>query len=687
MPLFVTAYARICFSTEDAVKYILLIFLSTASAAVFAQGATMYKDTTVPLKNVTLYSSGVAYYEHEGEASGAVRIGLSFTPGQINDVLKSLIVSDSEAKNISVAYQSEDALRKILESLSVNLSEVSDLTDILYAQRGAEIEIVTGEKSSEKITGKILTADKREREAGGDTLSLFASDGVHIVPFKEIRSFRFTDPKRGEDLNTALSVLLRSSSASKKNLSLLIDAAGKRTVRLAYVMESPVWKPTYRIDASANAAEFQAWAIVDNSTDIDWNAVRLTLTTGRPVGFKQDLYPPYYTYRPTLPLMAGAAAAAETYDSAYGEADEAYAEASSPRMMMSMNKVAAEAKMGSSYDYGGSIRDAVNRNVSASDASAEMFTFTPVKPVTIGRQESVMIPIAAVKLPAEKFSVFSNIHLRENTHPKFCVRIENTSGMKFPAGPVSVSSEGSYAGDAVLEFLPAGDTRIIGYGDDMEVSGSLTKKTSSSIDTVKIAGGLLRTTKKRVYDSTYTVKNSAAKSRKILIEHPITGNAALVATKALLEKTPALYRFTLPVDKNATGTLAVSESEIVETTAALVKMNANDFIACSSDADMPKAVRKAFEDIAAEKAKLDEARGAYEKLSADYKTAGDEQKRARENLEATGSSTAQGKQFLDKLMRLESEIDSLQAEMQAARTNLDKAEKDFSDYLKTVKVG
>ena len=648
----------------------------------------MYKDTTVPLKNVTLYSSGVAYYEHEGEASGASRIGLSFTPEQINDVLKSLIVSDSAAKNISVAYQSEDALRKILESLSVNLSEVSDLADILYAQRGAELEVVTGEKAAEKIAGKILAVDRREREAGGDTLSLLASDGVHILPFKEIRSFRFTDPKRGEDLNTALSVLLRSSSASKKNLSILIDAAEKRTVRLAYVMESPVWKPTYRIDAGSGTAEFQAWAIVDNSTDIDWNAVRLTLTTGRPVGFKQDLYPPYYTYRPTLPLMAGAAAAAETYDSAYGEADEAYMEASSPRMMMSMNKVAAEAKMGSSYDdYGDSIRDAVNRNVAASDTSAEMFTFTPVKPVTIGRQESVMIPIAAVKLPAEKFSVFSNMHLRENTHPKFCVRIENTSGMKFPAGPVSVSSEGAYAGDAVLEFLPAGDTRIIGYGDDMEVNGSLTKKSSSSIDTVKIAGGLLRTTKKRVYDSTYTVKNSAAKSRKILIEHPITGNAALVATKALLEKTPALYRFTLSIDKNSTGTLAVSESEIVETTAALIKMTANDFIAYSSDTDMPKAVRKAFEDIAAKKAKLDEAKSAYEKLSADYKTIGDEQRRARENLEATGSSTAQGKQFLDKLMRLESELDSIKTKTEGARANLDKAEKDFSDYLKTVKAG
>ena len=36
-------------------------------------------------------------------------------------------------------------------------------------------------------------------------------------------------------------------------------------------------------------------------------------------------------------------------------------------------------------------------------------------------------------------------------------------------------------------------------------------------------------------------------------------------------------------------------------------------------------------------------------------------------------------------MRLESELDSLKTKTEAARANLDKAEKDFSDYLKTVK--
>ena len=68
----------------------------------------------IPLKKVTLYSSGVAHYVHEGTVSGSGDIELLFSPAQINDVLKSLAVTDPAAKNVTVNYQSEDTLRKTL---------------------------------------------------------------------------------------------------------------------------------------------------------------------------------------------------------------------------------------------------------------------------------------------------------------------------------------------------------------------------------------------------------------------------------------------------------------------------------------------------------------------------------------------------------------------------------------------
>lgn len=653
------------------------LFLLILSANIFAQGAPMYKEATIPLKNVTLYSSGVAYYEHEGSASGSTSVDMTFTPQQINDVLKSLVVADSGAKSITVTYQSEDALQKILESLSVDVSSGTDLASLLNAQKGAEIEV----SARETITGKILTVDRNNKEGSDGTISLAAQDGVHVIPLKEVRRFQFTDTKRNEDLNTALNLILNASSSTKKHLGINIEASGNRTVRFAYVMEAPVWKPTYRIDMSGNKAEFQAWAIIDNSTDIDWQNIKLTLTTGRPVGFKQDLYPPYYTYRPTLPLMVGQAAEVASYESDYEMVQEEAVAMAAPRVMMSKAATADAANGSNSW------QERVGQNVTTSASTDDMFSFTPAKPVTINRQESVVIPIAVVNMNAEKFSVFSNMQLQKSVHPKLCLRIENKTDMKFPAGPISVSGEGTYAGDAVLEFLPAGETRLIGYGDDMEVSGSLTRETKRTVDTVKITGGILYITTKRVYDATYAVKNSAAKEKSVIIEHAIAGNRTLATTKELIEKTPSLYRFKITVNKNAGSTLLVSETELSESTVALSKMSSNDYISYSTNSEMPRAVRKAFEDIAARKAKVDEARAEHNTFIAEQKSLSEEQERVRKNLEAVNADTTQGRQFLDKLMNLENELDALKTKTAQSQTNLTKLENDFADYLKNVKVG
>src|SRR5208283_330598 len=66
-------------------------------------------------------------------------------------------------------------------------------------------------------------------------------------------------------------------------------------------------------------------AIIDNPSDLDWKGVTLSLVSGRPVSFIQDLYAPLYLDRPTLPLaIAGIAAARslETGLSASAEDEE-----------------------------------------------------------------------------------------------------------------------------------------------------------------------------------------------------------------------------------------------------------------------------------------------------------------------------------------------------------------------------
>ena len=58
----------------------------------------------------------------------------------------------------------------------------------------------------------------------------------------------------------------------KKTVSLSFLGNGKRTVRVGYVTESPMWKTSYRLALSGDKAFLQGWAIVEHTTDEDYGS-------------------------------------------------------------------------------------------------------------------------------------------------------------------------------------------------------------------------------------------------------------------------------------------------------------------------------------------------------------------------------------------------------------------------------
>ena len=664
-----------------------------SAQAVREQTSESFGEKDLPLKKVTLYSSGVACYEHEGRLSGSGNAEFLFTAAQINDVLKSLVITDPAAKTVSVDYQSEDTLRKTLESLKVNPSAAPTLYDLLKSQKGAELEVF----APHKITGKIISADKNLSRENGDgfSLSLAANDGIHVIPFSDIQTFKFVDEKRNEDLNTALDLMLDASAKNRSKLGIRIGAQGGRNVKISYVMEAPVWKASYRLDMGKNKALFQAWAIVDNSTDSDWNDVRLTLTTGRTVGFRQNLYAPYYTYRPELPLAIAQSARAETFAS--GTETAQYERAAAPQALANRKMMLKEASsVYGDYDEEAEEAAGIEGEVPsyfagpnpAGSTAGQMFAFTSAEPVKLGRQKSMMMPLTLSTLPAEKFSVFSSfssIPYGVSVHPKFCIRIENTSGLKLPAGPVTVFDGGEYAGDALLEFLGENEKRLIAYGDDIEVSGTKSESALRNIESVKIAGGILSVSYRQIQTSTYSVKNTDKKERTVIIEHAKKAGFDL-ATKAALEETTAgKYRFKLKAAGASTAELKVEESKTYGETRKILDMSSESFVSYTTNAEMPEKVKKAFEAIINEREKV----LASQKVLADLQNSQTElvreQERVRKNLEALGTESAEGKDFLAKLLKLENELDASKTKLAAAADKANKAQEDFIRFVRDIK--
>ena len=94
---------------------------------------------------------------------------------------------------------------------------------------------------------------------------------------------RFLNPELDRELRAALALLAQSHSQDRKRVVLGFTGKGKRRVQVGYLLETPVWKTSYRLVLGGEQSHFlQGWAIVENTTDQDWRGVKLALVSGRP---------------------------------------------------------------------------------------------------------------------------------------------------------------------------------------------------------------------------------------------------------------------------------------------------------------------------------------------------------------------------------------------------------------------
>ncbi len=114
--------------------------------------------------------------------------------------------------------------------------------------------------------------------------------------------------------STVSAMLPRSGRAEgleePTELELVFSPRPKRPVSIAYAVPAAAWKATYRIilptkEQKERQALLQAWALIDNIGDEDWNDVRVTLATGAPLSYASDLRSPQLMQRPELKGVYG----------------------------------------------------------------------------------------------------------------------------------------------------------------------------------------------------------------------------------------------------------------------------------------------------------------------------------------------------------------------------------------------
>ena len=253
---------------------------------------------------------------------------------------------------------------------------------------------------------------------------------------------------------------------------------------------------------------------------------------------------------------------------------------------------------------------------------------------------------------------------------------------------MTVFDGGGYAGDARLDDVPPGETRLLSYGVDLQTEAKARSlDNQQAIQTGKIVKGVLELTRKIVSAKEYTLDNKSDHDRNYVVEHPLRLGWGLVDTPAPYQTTDKAYRFALTAAAGKEAKLTVREENIQGQTIELVSSKLEDTQFYSRTGEIPAPVREALAKAAVLKHEVVDLQTQINERDAQIKTLATDQARIRDNLKTVGKSGDFAQRQLKKLDDQESQIDRLRTEIETFRTNLDGKQHELDTYLAGLNVG
>lgn len=527
--------------------------LALAAGAAFAQegadAAATAADPTeaLPVTRVVLYTSGIGHFEHTGTVTGTEEVDLAVAADEMDDLLQSLVLQDFDGGSIRpVRYASRDPLQRILGSYSLDLSGEATLADLLSQARGEPVRV----EGAETFTGTVVDVERVQppEEEARTYLTLATDDGLRRIALAEVRSVRFENEALQAELDAALAAIARHRGRDDERVRLRFEGEGERRVSAGYVREMPVWKTSYRLLLNEeDAADLQGWAIFDNPTDLDLEDVSVSFVAGRPISFVTELYEPVYVDRPRVSVDVGPTIVPEADT---GDAAPSPAAAPAPAAQAEEAESFSDRAMGlrarTEADGAPQLGGAGVEAQAEGAQTGATFAYRVSEPVTVARHESAMVPIVQQEVEAHALSVYDAGVLA--AHPLRGVRLVNDTGLHLAAGPISVYDEGGFTGNARIEDVVPGDSRLLTYAVDLDLEVERSSESEpEEVTSVRLGNGVIETLQRQRVRTTYRIEPRSDVDRFLVVEHPKRAGFDAVAPEAPAETQDA-YRFGVAVE-------------------------------------------------------------------------------------------------------------------------------------------
>lgn len=675
-----------------------LTLIAGSAAALATPEAAAQQD--LPISSVTLYRSGVGSFERSGLIEDTTTVRLDASAEQIDDLLKSLVVLDLDGGRVGpVTYTADEPVARLLEALGVSSASELSLNRILAGFKGAEVRVeATGR---EPIFGRILgvdvisTSDERNATTTRSRVSLLTAVGIVTVHDDEIRSIAFQDDQLRADFQALLAALAEQRTEQSRSLDIELQGTGERRVRAIYTQEAPVWKTSYRViipEAETGTLQLQGWAIVENTTDSDWNDISLSLVAGRPVGFTMPLSEPLYAPRPEVPVPVESAARPKTYAAGRSDTPAAAAPALADELGVRGQAVMRRRSLG-----GGALEatsdlafaEAAESSFAAAasaDETGEVFFYRVSDPVTVGRRQSAMIPILTEAIEGRRVSITSPSDGID--HPMRGIELTNSSSVKLMPGPVSVYDGAAFAGDAQIGYVGAGDDRMLSFGVDLDVGiERQTQNRRERIEQISIRDGVaIKRVFNQIVDRVAIDNRDQKRGRTLIVEVPAYEGWELDSETPLYESAPGLHRFAVDVEAAQSTTVTTTQSRTSSTQIALASFTLQQMIRYNRTGSVSDDVLAAFRGYAERQGSVNDLQKRLGDLDAESNRLAQDQERIRRLLGSLNRQDALHARYLKTLAEHEDRLDAIRAERIESQAELGRRQAELTEYVRGLRV-
>ncbi len=677
--------------------------IAAALALTAYSGSAFAGEPALALKRAMLSTGGVGYFEYEATVSGSADLTLAVRRDRVDDVMKSIVVYDDKGGIGTIGLPGREPLRELFHDLPFGPEALESPQALLSALRGAEVKIA----GSHEVAGRLVAVTNDEVRLPGDQgtitrhrLSLMTGDGLRQVILEDIDALKLVDAKLQAQLDAALAGVAAQGDRERRTLTLHTTGQGERTVRVAYVVEAPLWKTAYRLTLGGDEAKsgLQGWAVLENLSGEDWRDIDLTVVSGNPVTFRQALYDAYYVTRPEVPV--------EVLGRVLPKVDEGAVSVQSSRAVAEAADVGRERKFFATRELALSAtgggrpvpapppsapgRFADVAAAESSEATTQVMFHHP-GPVSVANGHSLLLPIVNRAVPAERLALYQPG--TQPRHPLAAVRLSNDGTTGLPPGILTLYERGadgmvSYVGDARLAAFPAGQNRLLSFAVDQKVTIDRAESEAQTLSRARVVDGILQVVTTDRATTTYTIAGAAHEARRVLIEHPRRSGWDLVpgaAGSPAVEATADAYRLAVKVAAGQTVTLAVTTERPRHERFELVKLSPEQVQLYVGSPEMPAELRQAVVKLGVLRATVAEREQAVNRLESTQEDMEKDQQRLRENLQAVGQGSDIGRRYMTKLSEHEDRVEKLAKDLAEARGAVEAAQNAVTEYVRGLK--